>query len=464
MTARQQIRVVRLGRERSPIDAQPAPTVGEMLQAARERRGVDLYRAERDTKIRARHLAALESGDYSELPGSVYTKGFLRNYALYLALDPEELLTRWRDEQDFGRRGEPMDVTPPPQPISEPRRGFTFTPGLLIAAVLSIVVVLFAGYVGLQLVRFSQVPALTLDGDRVVRLAEDATTVTLRGTAGALAIIDIMGPDAKVLQTSSADDKGAWITELGVSKGRNDFTIVAHDPDTGRESSPLEATVIVSAPVTATPDATTRPGESAAPGGTGATQAPGQSGTGTVAALAVEAPADGASIENQLLDVRGTSDDVSVTVEAIWAGDGAKPKGPGAQTLKVKDGAFEGTVPLPEGRWSVQITTAGANGRASASATRTVDVSQTGLFVTVEAKGGGSWVRVWVDGEIAEQGHTFKKGETAAYSAKRSVVISSGDAGATYVVVNGVPYGALGEAGKVATIQFDKGKDPRPLN
>ncbi len=114
--------------------ATPAPTVGETLQAARERKGVDLYRAERDTKIRARHLAALESGDYTELPGSVYTKGFLRNYALYLGLDPEELLSRWRDEQDYGRKGEPVQVTPPPQPLTEPRRGFTFSPGILIAA------------------------------------------------------------------------------------------------------------------------------------------------------------------------------------------------------------------------------------------------------------------------------------------------------------------------------------------
>ena len=37
----------------------------------------------------ARHLSALEDGDYSELPGAVYTKGFLRNYALYLGLDPD---------------------------------------------------------------------------------------------------------------------------------------------------------------------------------------------------------------------------------------------------------------------------------------------------------------------------------------------------------------------------------------
>src|SRR6476660_8771128 len=52
MTARQQTRVGRrLRGERTPIDATSAPSVGEMLHAAREKKGVDLYRAERDTKI-----------------------------------------------------------------------------------------------------------------------------------------------------------------------------------------------------------------------------------------------------------------------------------------------------------------------------------------------------------------------------------------------------------------------------
>ena len=88
------------GAMRTPIAGSPltGPTLPERLVAAREHKGVDLYRAERDTKIRARYLAALEPGDYGELPGAVYTKGFLRNYALYLGLDPDEIVGQWRHE------------------------------------------------------------------------------------------------------------------------------------------------------------------------------------------------------------------------------------------------------------------------------------------------------------------------------------------------------------------------------
>src|SRR6476646_257893 len=79
------------------------PALPDRLVAARERKGVDLARAERDTKIRVRYLSALERGDYRDLPGAVYTKGFLRNYAIYLSLDPEDVLAQWRRERGDGK-------------------------------------------------------------------------------------------------------------------------------------------------------------------------------------------------------------------------------------------------------------------------------------------------------------------------------------------------------------------------
>ena len=470
MTARQQIRAVRLGRERSPIDATPAPSVGETLQAARERKGVDLYRAERDTKIRARHLAALESGDYSELPGSVYTKGFLRNYALYLGLDPEDLLLRWRDEQDYGRKGEPVQVTPPPQPLAEPRRGFTFSPGVLIAAALTVVVLLFAGYIGLQLVRFTQVPQISLDGDRVVNLAPDATTVVLRGTAGSLALINISGPDGAIIQTAAADDSGAWQAQLGVSKGRNDFTLIARDPDTGRESEPLAVIAVVpvgaelATPAAPSPAATPAPGSTAAPAPTLEATVSTANPLSSMEALDVASPADGARLENKVLTVAGTSDAAAVTVATTWAGEGDGPRAPGNQTLRVREGRFEGSLILPAGRWALSLTTAGEGGAQPASQTITVDVAYKGQFVTVEARDGSAWIRVWVDGEIAEEGHTYRRGERETFEAKRAVVVSTGNAGATWVTVNGEVIGAIGKDGQLANVEFAKGKAPRALD
>ena len=112
----------------------------ERLYAARERKGVDLYRAERDTKIRARYLAALERGDYRELPGAVYTKGFLRNYALYLGPrargDPRPVAARARRRRPRRSRSSRSRGRSPSR-----GRGLTFSPGIVVAALVTIVVV-----------------------------------------------------------------------------------------------------------------------------------------------------------------------------------------------------------------------------------------------------------------------------------------------------------------------------------
>ena len=113
----------RFGSEREIAD--PGPGLPDRLAAARERKGVDLLRAERDTKIRLRYLSALERGDYADLPGAVYTKGFLRNYAIYLGLDPEDVLRQWRRER--GELSTPEPVIVPPRPIEEPARPMRFS-------------------------------------------------------------------------------------------------------------------------------------------------------------------------------------------------------------------------------------------------------------------------------------------------------------------------------------------------
>jgi cytoskeleton protein RodZ len=94
--------------------------LGEVLRAAREAKGVELPRVERETKIRERYLSALERGDYRDLPGSVYTKGFLRNYGTYLGLDPEYLIDLYRIETAEGRAERPV-APAPPRPMSRRR-------------------------------------------------------------------------------------------------------------------------------------------------------------------------------------------------------------------------------------------------------------------------------------------------------------------------------------------------------
>ena len=180
MTTRDELRRGRAGARADHREgfADPGPALPERLLAARERKGVDLYRAERDTKIRARYLAALEQGEYAELPGAVYTKGFLRNYALYLGLDPEDVIRQWKRERgDATIPAEPVLAVP--RPIESPRQGLTFSPAVVVAALLTVLIAVFAVFMGVQLIRFAKPPtlAVTDPGQAVIDVAEDATVV-----------------------------------------------------------------------------------------------------------------------------------------------------------------------------------------------------------------------------------------------------------------------------------------------
>ncbi len=66
--------------------------LGDQLRQAREARGLTFEQVEEITRIRRRYLQALEEEDYGQLPGEVFVRGFLRNYALALGLDPEAVL------------------------------------------------------------------------------------------------------------------------------------------------------------------------------------------------------------------------------------------------------------------------------------------------------------------------------------------------------------------------------------
>ncbi|MGH2402465.1 MAG: helix-turn-helix domain-containing protein, partial [Candidatus Limnocylindria bacterium] len=208
--------------------------LGEVLRAARETKGVDLARVERDTKIRERYLSALERGEYRELPGAVYTKGFLRNYGAYLGLDPEYLIDLYRLETAAGAAERP--VTPsPPRPIAvRRRRTFVVTPGAVAAAILTILVGAFVAWLGYEFVNFARTPEL-----RIVEPAGDVAahtedTITIRGITAANATITVSGLPEN--PSAVADEAGNFEVTVGLLPGSNEIRLVAHDPVTDRPS------------------------------------------------------------------------------------------------------------------------------------------------------------------------------------------------------------------------------------
>lgn len=113
-------------------------TIGEKLEEARKRRGISVREASEVTKIRGDYLASFESNSFDINLPEVYIRGFLRNYALFLKLNADKILTdynahqlgesafaRPKDSREFlgrmdipeetGDEGSAAAVAPPPQ-------------------------------------------------------------------------------------------------------------------------------------------------------------------------------------------------------------------------------------------------------------------------------------------------------------------------------------------------------------
>jgi cytoskeleton protein RodZ len=63
---------------------------GERMQREREMRSITLDEIAEHTKISKRNLTALEEENFSQLPGGIFNKGFVRAYAKYLGVDEEQ--------------------------------------------------------------------------------------------------------------------------------------------------------------------------------------------------------------------------------------------------------------------------------------------------------------------------------------------------------------------------------------
>jgi cytoskeleton protein RodZ len=72
--------------------------IGDALRVAREEQGRTLEDAARTLRVRTDYLRALEDERFDVFGGDIYAKGFLRNYATELGLDPQPMLDTYRRE------------------------------------------------------------------------------------------------------------------------------------------------------------------------------------------------------------------------------------------------------------------------------------------------------------------------------------------------------------------------------
>jgi cytoskeletal protein RodZ len=202
-------------------------TLGSILKAARSKANITLEDAEIATRIRLKHLEALERGDYQLLPADAYNIGFIRCYAEYLKLSPEKVLRLYREERSQSR------LTPAAKevnlaPVRTNDWKFLITPKVLGIASAVLVFGGIVSYIVAQLNQFTQPPTITLASPSE-ELTSETDKVNLKGAATEGAIV-FMNSEP-VLVTPS----GQFSQDVQLSPGINEVVISARSR-AGKES------------------------------------------------------------------------------------------------------------------------------------------------------------------------------------------------------------------------------------
>ena len=369
---------------------------------------VTMEQAAEDTRIREKFLRALESGDYQSLPGTVYTKGFLRNYAEYLNLDPEETLALYTGERGGS---EPVRTFAPMKPLV--KRTFIFTPTVLVPVVVLAGIVLFIGYVYYQFTNFAIAPHVDITdpaGDAVSQSAE----YTIKGRTNPDGRITVrVSPGLDTINDVRPARDGTFSVTVPLKPGPNHVEVQVLDP--AGKLAQASRTIQLNVPASNEPPAPQ---------------------------LIVEQPANGGTYTNAPVTVSGRVDRSvsSVTVNALAASVG-------------QDGRFVVTLNFVAGPQTVRVIAKTANG-GEVQETRTVSVSYTAAVVTVRITGGDAFIVATVDGvQVPSTNKIFATGQVLNFTGK-AVTIRTGNAGVTFLSFNGQDMGKMGDPGQVVDRSF----------
>jgi cytoskeletal protein RodZ len=114
--------------------------IGYALKLERERRGLTLLEVSRISRVPLKSLEALEDGRFDDLPGDVFSRGFLRSYARVLQVEPTPLVEAF----DQLRGGAPEAPLPVVSPVDLQGRAPTRRFGVAIAFIVLLLLVTIA--------------------------------------------------------------------------------------------------------------------------------------------------------------------------------------------------------------------------------------------------------------------------------------------------------------------------------
>lgn len=103
------------------------PTLGEELKHKRELRGITLGEIAEATRIGTRFLKAIETDNFSILPGGIFTRSFIRAYAKHVGMNEDDAIGLYLQQvagpsvEQQAAADEPNKPPSPSEKVSKPR-------------------------------------------------------------------------------------------------------------------------------------------------------------------------------------------------------------------------------------------------------------------------------------------------------------------------------------------------------
>jgi cytoskeleton protein RodZ len=389
-------------------DAGGSSVVGRELRDAREALGISISEMAATLRIRAVYIEALEEGRFSDLPGRPYALGFARSLATHLGLDPDAIALRLRDEV-MGTATTVELVFPE---STEDKR-LSRTGWIAISLVL--VVVAYGAWVAL--------------GSR----QKDATPPEFASVASApkpVAQRSVAEPELGADAAAAVEDKTPETTAGVVSPPES-------TPAPAAGALPTPPAPVTPAPVADTPKpvvAAPKPASPppVAPVTTSAPPAPAKPAPAPAAVAAPKptpAPAPAATAPSTAASADTSEDEADATPEP------SATAGVSAPTVAAKPAQTAAASPAP-------VPASTAPGRILLRAHQ------------------DSWVQIQSADGVTVMARTLKAGDSYSVPDRSGLRLTTGNAGALDVIVDGQPAPSLGQPG---TVRRNVALDPTRL-
>lgn len=164
----------------TPTEAAPPPPLpGKILAKTREEKGLSVADVAYSLRLSVKQIDAIEADDFDKLPGKTFLRGFVRNYARLLQIDPEPLLQGYLSVTPQ-QKNQVQAISAPPSRVefSTPRGQRTFSSGpdrrWLKYALAALVTLVFVGGAAYKLLSDGEVRTVVVKpagDDAVVPLA-----------------------------------------------------------------------------------------------------------------------------------------------------------------------------------------------------------------------------------------------------------------------------------------------------